>query len=583
MAGGQGMSQRSRFGPFAGPLRSAAELASILDHVPSLLTLWDLDRRNRFANWSSVDWLGVPPRQLVGRSIDEVLGAEDVARDRPYIEATLAGRPQTSERAMTCPGGPRHVLLNHTPYLVDGVLTGFFVLVTDISAEARVDSSRREIAGRIAVVAERERLATEMEDAVLGRLAGVSAALVAPGAFDPAAREAVDAAAELIDTAIAQLRSSIYHDRRIAEPDQLAAAVTEVIDTASRTLGFRPNLELSDGLDRVAPIIGEEILAVLNESLSNVARHAAASRVDVTLAVQGPDVSLVVADDGRGFAKARRRSGLANMKARASRLGGVCSWRTNATGGTTVEWRAPVDRRGRGRPARSPWHNRRATDGPTPSAPVDGPRPVRPDEGVQLSAPELTDILDHAPAMITAWDAELRMRFGNRPTLDWFGFERDEIVGRGFVELLGPELARANLPYARAALAGATQRFERTMSDRRGRPRHTRIVYVPRRVDGEVQGIYVQVSDVTGRVRAEDELRESVEQMQVLNERRRIAEDLHDLVIQHLFAAGLKLHTASAGSADDEARIDAATVEVDSAIAELRDSIVSLRATPDGV
>lgn len=576
------MSQRPWLAPFGGPLSSAAELAAVLDHVPSLVSLWDLDLRNRFTNWASVDWLGVPPRQFVGRPISECLSADDLARDRPFLEAALAGEARSSERAMACPSGPRHVLVNHTPYLVDGAVTGVVVLVTDISDEARVDSSRREIANRIAVVAERERLAAEMEDAVVGRLAAVSAQLVAPDLFAPEAREPVDAAAELIDTAVAQLRSSIYHDRRIAEPDELAAAVTEVIDTASRTLGFRPNLVLSDGLDRVTPIIGEEILAVLNESLSNVARHAEANRVDVTLAVEVGEVSLVVADDGRGFARARRRSGLANMKARAGRLGGVCKWRTNASGGTTVEWRAPVDRRGRGRGARAPWHNRRSTDRPLPPVSVEEPNPVRPDDTVQLTAPELADILDFTPAMITSWDADLRIQFANRPTVEWFGIDRDEMMGRTFLDLLGRDLARANLPFARAALAGEAQRFERTMYDRGGRPRHTRVAYVPRRVGGEVCGFFVQISDVTGRVRAEDQLRESAEQMTVLNERRRIAEDLHDLVIQHLFAAGLKLHAASTlGPPADGARIDAATAEVDSAIAELRHSIVSLRAAPE--
>ena len=65
-----------------------------------------------------------------------------------------------------------------------------------------------------------------------------------------------------------------------------------------------------------------DVLAVLGEALSNVARHAGASSVDVTLAVGG-DVVVAVADDGRGFADDIRESGLGNMRERALKHGGT--------------------------------------------------------------------------------------------------------------------------------------------------------------------------------------------------------------------------------------------------------------------
>lgn len=83
------------------------------------------------------------------------------------------------------------------------------------------------------------------------------------------------------------------------------------------------------------------LLAVVREALSNAARHAAASRVDVTLAV-GDDVVLTVEDDGVGLAGRTRESGLGNLRRRAEKLGGTLVLDSPSAGGTRVEWRVPL-------------------------------------------------------------------------------------------------------------------------------------------------------------------------------------------------------------------------------------------------
>jgi signal transduction histidine kinase len=86
------------------------------------------------------------------------------------------------------------------------------------------------------------------------------------------------------------------------------------------------------------------MLAVLREALSNTARHARATRVDVIVEV-GRDLVLRVSDNGIGIGPGTRRSGLANMAGRAERLGGTL--RTTpadqrAGTGTVLEWRVPL-------------------------------------------------------------------------------------------------------------------------------------------------------------------------------------------------------------------------------------------------
>jgi len=91
----------------------------------------------------------------------------------------------------------------------------------------------------------------------------------------------------------------------------------------------------------------EEVLAVLRETLSNTARHAGASRADVTVDVsQDGILSVVVTDDGTGIPAEGRRSGLRNLADRAARLGGELRLGPVEPGaprpGTRLEWRVPA-------------------------------------------------------------------------------------------------------------------------------------------------------------------------------------------------------------------------------------------------
>jgi two-component system, NarL family, sensor histidine kinase DevS len=81
---------------------------------------------------------------------------------------------------------------------------------------------------------------------------------------------------------------------------------------------------------------------VLREALSNAARHAQASRVEVSVEA-GSDLVLQVTDDGTGIPEGGRRSGLASMAERAAQLGGTLSTGPADQGaGTALEWRVPL-------------------------------------------------------------------------------------------------------------------------------------------------------------------------------------------------------------------------------------------------
>lgn len=111
------------------------DMQSVLDNLPSMIGYWDRNLRNRFANHAYRTWFGLDPDQIPGMHIRDVIGEERFRLNLPHIEAALAGRPQTFERAIPAPDGSRtrHSLAHYIPDVVDGEVQGFYVLVSNIT------------------------------------------------------------------------------------------------------------------------------------------------------------------------------------------------------------------------------------------------------------------------------------------------------------------------------------------------------------------------------------------------------------------------------------------------------------------
>ena len=201
--------------------------------------------------------------------------------------------------------------------------------------------ARREIALR----QERERLAADLHDLVVQRVFALGLSLTMLGKRHPDLGDRLEPLVHETDQVTAELREVIFDLRHGPTTVGLLGENTrELTEDASRILGFAPELHLVGPPDAtISGGVAHEAMAVLREALSNVAKHAGASAVEVTVGVEGEDLTLCVADDGtHELAPSENGHGLRNMRARAVRLGGRMEINREATG-TTVTWRVPVD------------------------------------------------------------------------------------------------------------------------------------------------------------------------------------------------------------------------------------------------
>ncbi len=212
-------------------------------------------------------------------------------------------------------------------------------------ARARADSER------VRVFEDRDRIARDMHDHVIGRLfgAGMSAHGLARWIVDPAGRRKLAGLVDELDAVVRDIRTSIYAlDHDAEQVWGLPARVQQVVSEAVGYLGFAPRVRIDSGIDLPArSLIADHLLAVLREALANVARHAGATAAQVTV-TGGATLDLLITDNGRGVPGQRGGRtasgghGLVNMAERARDLGGSFSIRADPAGGSRLHWNAPM-------------------------------------------------------------------------------------------------------------------------------------------------------------------------------------------------------------------------------------------------
>ncbi|WP_421119655.1 PAS domain S-box protein [Aquihabitans daechungensis] len=191
-----------------------------------------------------------------------------------------------------------------------------------------------------------DRLARDLHDTVIQRLfaAGLSLQAVVAMAPDERIRTRLETTVADLDATIRELRNAIFALQAPAPgPSGVRGRILDVVTEASASLPFEPRIQFDGAVETIDERILEHLLPTLREALSNVAKHARASSVRVSVSV-GDDVVLEVLDDGVGVPdEVFGGQGIPNLVRRAEKLGGTAAIGAAPTGaGCRLAWRVPA-------------------------------------------------------------------------------------------------------------------------------------------------------------------------------------------------------------------------------------------------
>ncbi|MFI5670894.1 GAF domain-containing protein [Streptomyces sp. NPDC051704] len=211
-------------------------------------------------------------------------------------------------------------------------------------------ADRRRDAEQMSLLEDHDRIARDLHDLAIQRLFATGMTLQSAQRFvdHPLASERLARAVDDLDATIKIIRSTIFGLREreaSGEASKMRSRLVQVLDEASEALGFAPALRMEGLIDTdVPPAVADEALAVVGEALTNAARHAEATRAEVSIAAADGKLTVIVTDNGVGLPAGGRRSGLRNLAERAERHGGRMEVAARGDGeqGTRLEWQVPL-------------------------------------------------------------------------------------------------------------------------------------------------------------------------------------------------------------------------------------------------
>jgi PAS domain S-box-containing protein len=355
-------------------------------------------RRARALVGAAVAWIAVPDRAardhmvvaaadgegsegFVGALVPRAssLAAHVMDEDRTLLVEDMTAEPAVLSEARSAdlgPGlyipmssetGPLGALVlarSHTePAFGQGEVSVAEVFASAAAIVLALGSARQSLED-LRMTAEQERIARDLHDTVIQRLFALGMRLQAAERLaDAAVAERIRGAVDAIDQVIREIRETIFDlNRPDSDDPHLRQMLRRVAAESADQLGFAPRLAFRGPVEvAVSEELAQHLVMVLREALSNVARHAKASNVDVVLVAADGSVTMSVADDGVGMPEMAGMPegvgrpegvgvpeglsaghGMENMRTRAGQLGGELTVSGRSPSGTLLRWQVPI-------------------------------------------------------------------------------------------------------------------------------------------------------------------------------------------------------------------------------------------------
>ena len=207
----------------------------------------------------------------------------------------------------------------------------------------------QQFQAKLLVLEDRDRIGRDLRDVVIERLFAISTRLESAAGLSnrPEVRQRIDEAIGDIDQTTRGVRTAIFQLRNDGVPDDRPASehLLEELDNARSALGFTPRLVIRGPLDRRLPLpLQHELLHAVRQALGDAATHGCPDMVEVLVYMDETRLRLVVTDDGaeRTGMNVPASSIAADLRARATRLGGWATIRPADPTGTVIVWQVPL-------------------------------------------------------------------------------------------------------------------------------------------------------------------------------------------------------------------------------------------------
>ena len=340
-------------------------LAAIVDSAMDAVITVDEEQKIVLFNRAAEQVFGVRREAMLGTPLDRLLPARFRAVHRGHVEAF--GRTGVTSRrmgdvttlwALRPQSGEEFPIEASISQAVEGGKRYYTVILRDITLRKQAEDALRqsqrelrELSARVLEAREEEKahLARELHDELGQLLTALKMDLGWLRERLPDAELAQRAAemGTLLDRTVSATRR-IMADLRPMMLDDLGLgdAAAWLVDDFAKRSGIACRIELAEDLQEVSKAVATAVYRAIQESLTNIARHAGAKHAWVNVAMDEGALQVEVEDDGRGIAPAdlakARSLGLRGMRERISFLGGTLEITRAARGGTRVRLRVPL-------------------------------------------------------------------------------------------------------------------------------------------------------------------------------------------------------------------------------------------------
>ena len=332
--------------------RAHADLATILNAMPARIISWNKDLTSRFANAAAQAQFRVLRDRSVGQDMRIVLGEARYSNAARHIECALAGQTTVREQIEYDDNGPRYSDLHLIPDLKDGKVVGLHSVAFDVTDLSTARERIRQLARRLETVREEERraIAVILHDGIAQDLFALKLDID----YMEATTKRQVGATELWSEISAAVSRCMDDTRIIANELRPVAlerfGVSAMITEHARRFAKHAHLRIEVAASEALPQLDEASRLLLfraaQEALTNVARHAHATTVNIALYENKKQVTMEITDDGIGLVAASLNKphslGLLGLRERVESVGGVLTVTRNTPKGAKVVVQLPA-------------------------------------------------------------------------------------------------------------------------------------------------------------------------------------------------------------------------------------------------